>query len=95
MVVALTGDNVQALNEVCYTEYQAKVSNMAALKWILNLKMDQVMELHEEVEELNATVQNMTTEVQEMHTTCEGALASDCCQVSMNILIIACAHRTS
>ena len=59
--------------------------------------MNQVVELHEEVEELNATVQNMTTVVQEMHTTCEGALASDCCQVSMKtplIILSACAHRT-
>lgn len=33
------------------------------------------------VEELENFIQNLTEEVQELHTTCDGVLAIDCCQV--------------
>lgn len=94
-MVSLREDSVQAQNEVCYDEFQLKLSNIAALKWMLYSKERQVTELQtslqnklEEVEELNTALYNMTMEVQEKHITCESALALDCCQVKVVIVFV-------
>ena len=42
---------------------------------------EEIMSQKEYIKELEGFIQNLTKEVQELHTTCDGALAIDCCQV--------------
>ena len=39
--------------------------------------------VQEEVDVMEGLVNNLTTEVKELHTTCDSALAMDCCQVKI------------
>ena len=69
---------------------QLKYTRNAAkeLQTSLNDKLVEVQELNtslnvvqEEADEIEILFNNLTTEVQELHTTCDGVLAVDCCEV--------------
>ena len=49
----------------------------------------------EEVDEMESLINNLTTEVKELHTTCDSALAMDCCQVKvlLNILLTLLSYK--
>ena len=80
---------IKLSNRIVYKQQLKYTRNEAKeLQTSLNAKLVEVQELNtslnvvqEEADEMEIVFNNLTTEVQELHTTCDGVLAVDCCQV--------------
>ena len=71
-------------------QLKLKRNEAEELESSLNATLEKLQELTislsivlEEVDEMESSFNNLTTEVRELHTTCDSALAMDCCQVKV------------
>ena len=76
-------------------QLKIKRNQAEELESSLNATLEELQELstsliivQEEVDEMESLLNNLTTEVKELHTTCDSALAMDCCQVKVLLNIL-------
>ena len=89
-------DNELTPIEKCDAESQVKLSMLSALRYRLTIKNNLILKLQADIVKLRAylnttqdealvlltAIRNKTTpDIQELLTTCDGAIAIDCCEV--------------